>query len=218
MRLKYYLRGLGIGILVTAIIMHLAVNDNRMSDEEIRNKAKELGMVEEGNLSLAEADKAVSKNSADSKTVGSGTSNNSASVNDLAVDNTKDDSKNNNVSENSADMTSENGKDKNDNKMEDDNDKNKVNAGDEHTEDNKNGDEGANVTKKGESIIINVSNGDSSYAVAKKMQSAGLVESAAEFDEFLCVNGYDKVLSTGDHKLYKGDSFENLAKGLSGKQ
>ncbi|MBQ8666492.1 MAG: hypothetical protein IJ526_06495, partial [Lachnospiraceae bacterium] len=50
MKLKFYLRGLGIGIAVTALVMGLALGKNTkesMTDEEIKERAAELGMVEE---------------------------------------------------------------------------------------------------------------------------------------------------------------------------
>ena len=44
MKLKYYLRGLGIGILVTTVILSLAgVGRKNMTDEEVVKRAKELG-------------------------------------------------------------------------------------------------------------------------------------------------------------------------------
>jgi len=48
MRLKQYLRGLGIGIIVTAIIIGVSSfnQSNRLTNEEIKEKASELGMVE----------------------------------------------------------------------------------------------------------------------------------------------------------------------------
>ncbi len=48
MKLKYYMRGIGIGVLVTTIILVIAFSftGNNMSDEEIIDKAKKLGMVE----------------------------------------------------------------------------------------------------------------------------------------------------------------------------
>ena len=46
MKLKYYLRGLGIGIAITTLILAISYNINgRMSDSEIIRRAKELGMV-----------------------------------------------------------------------------------------------------------------------------------------------------------------------------
>lgn len=48
MKLKYYMRGVGIGVFVTTIILVIAFSfvGNNMSDEEIIDKAKKLGMVE----------------------------------------------------------------------------------------------------------------------------------------------------------------------------
>lgn len=48
MNLKYYLRGLGIGIVVAAILMGVATRDNEtMTDAEIKERAAQLGMVEQ---------------------------------------------------------------------------------------------------------------------------------------------------------------------------
>lgn len=48
MTLKYYLRGLGIGIIVTAVIMGISMSGRKatMTDAEVKERAKELGMVE----------------------------------------------------------------------------------------------------------------------------------------------------------------------------
>lgn len=52
MERKYYLRGLGVGIVVTAVIMGFALSGDRtMSDAEIMARAKKLGMVENKVLS-----------------------------------------------------------------------------------------------------------------------------------------------------------------------
>ena len=49
MKFKYYLRGLGIGILISTIILSIsfAMKKNDLSDDEIIAMAKELGMVME---------------------------------------------------------------------------------------------------------------------------------------------------------------------------
>lgn len=55
MKLRYYLRGLGIGIAVTALIMGLSDQDARpLTDAEIKAKAATLGMVESDSLRLAD--------------------------------------------------------------------------------------------------------------------------------------------------------------------
>lgn len=57
MERRYYLRGLGVGIAVTALVMGvLTSRSGRMSDQEVIARAKELGMVENTVL-LEENDK-----------------------------------------------------------------------------------------------------------------------------------------------------------------
>lgn len=53
MRLKYYLRGLGIGIVVTTVILAIsfARQDSSMTDGEVIARARELGMVMEDEAS-----------------------------------------------------------------------------------------------------------------------------------------------------------------------
>lgn len=48
MKLKYYLRGMGIGIILTAIIMGIALRGRKeaLSDAEIMARARELGMID----------------------------------------------------------------------------------------------------------------------------------------------------------------------------
>lgn len=51
MKLKYYMRGLGVGILLTAIILSIGTKKEKLTDQEIISRAKQLGMV------MAEDDK-----------------------------------------------------------------------------------------------------------------------------------------------------------------
>lgn len=45
MKLKYYMRGLGIGIFLTTLILTIGNPKEKLSDEEIKQRASELGMV-----------------------------------------------------------------------------------------------------------------------------------------------------------------------------
>ena len=50
MRFKYFLRGLGVGIVFASLIFFMVYKENatpKMSDKQIIERAKELGMVEE---------------------------------------------------------------------------------------------------------------------------------------------------------------------------
>ena len=53
MKLKYYLRGMGIGMIITAIVMGIALNGRKetLSDAEIMARARELGMIDSTVLS-----------------------------------------------------------------------------------------------------------------------------------------------------------------------
>ena len=57
MRLKHYLRGLGLGIIVTTLIVSAGKRGSaaELTDEEIKVKARALGMVEEDELLLSQA-------------------------------------------------------------------------------------------------------------------------------------------------------------------
>ena len=54
-KLRYQLRGLGIGMVLAALLMGVAAGDGiSMSDAEIRARALELGMVEGDSLKLTD--------------------------------------------------------------------------------------------------------------------------------------------------------------------
>ena len=58
--------------------------------------------------------------------------------------------------------------------------------------------------------------GEGSYTVSRKLAALGLVESANLFDDFLCQNGYDKKLCTGNYRVKEGANAEEIAKVLTG--
>ncbi|RDU22402.1 hypothetical protein [Anaerosacchariphilus polymeriproducens] len=49
MKLRYYLRGLGVGVIITTIILSISLygRNKSLTDKEIIERAKELGMVEQ---------------------------------------------------------------------------------------------------------------------------------------------------------------------------
>ncbi len=59
MKLKYYLRGLGIGMAVTALILGISFSGRQgqetqtLTDDQIKERAAELGMVDSSELTLA---------------------------------------------------------------------------------------------------------------------------------------------------------------------
>lgn len=239
MKLKYYLRGIGIGVFVTAIILHFSLagkGNTQLSDEEIKQKAAALGMIESTVL------KPVSDNSVTDNNV----SNNSAINNsDIDKEETNTDlSGKESVSNDTAidgELQSDAGIDEN---MADDKDADtdagiEANTKDDDTskddlaetetkpeqkpevtetndsEDKTNAEAKTEAGSLADNFIININAGDSSFVVAKRCADVGLVESAAEYDMYLCKNGYDKRLVVGAHNIKAGASEEEIAKNLT---
>ena len=67
----------------------------------------------------------------------------------------------------------------------------------------------------GETVLIKVIKGDSSVSVSRRIFEAGLVESAVEFDRYLCDNHYDKSISVGEYEIAVGADFETIAKTIT---
>jgi len=61
-------------------------------------------------------------------------------------------------------------------------------------------------------VSVHINAGSSSTVVAKELEKAGAVSSASAFDGFLCANGYDRRLSTGDFRIPAGASDEEIAR------
>lgn len=64
-------------------------------------------------------------------------------------------------------------------------------------------------------ITIEISRGDDSGTVARKLYNAGLVENAAEYDAFLMQHGYDKKLNPGTKTIDVTDSWQDIAEKLA---
>lgn len=78
-------------------------------------------------------------------------------------------------------------------------------------------DNSADGADQTEMIVITINSGDSSETVSKKVEQAGLVASAEEYNRFLCANGYDKKLNVGKHEIPAGADETEIAKRLIGK-
>lgn len=66
-------------------------------------------------------------------------------------------------------------------------------------------------------VAIEVHAGESSMMISTKLEAAGVIESALDFDKYLCAHGYDKVLHTGRHTIRIGASYDEIARILMSK-
>ncbi|MDE6912595.1 MAG: hypothetical protein K2P35_02735 [Lachnospiraceae bacterium] len=71
--------------------------------------------------------------------------------------------------------------------------------------------------EQGNAVTIEILKGDDSGTVARKLYNAGIVENAAEYDAFLMQHGYDKRLNPGVKTIYAADSWQDIAEKLAKK-
>lgn len=240
MERKYYLRGVGIGIVVTAIIMGIALSGNKsMTDKEIIARAKELGMIEDTVLSdtaedepgsegetagntvspeeqdkidriLADADSAgMEQDKSSVQDNASGTDNSAAG--DIVTGNPEADKPDTANDSQGVDAESEAGEDSKegtpDKKDTAENNKDKADAAGDKEDENDNEAIVSSAVK-----TITVVSGDGSYSVAKKLENAGIITSASNYDAYLCEHGYDKKLQTGTFSIPADASDEQIAR------
>ena len=211
MKLKYYLRGLGIGILITTVILSLAgIGRKNMTDEEVVKRAKELGMVESTLLSdLPDQTKAEEVSPTEPETsepetsLQPETSEPEAGPEPEEPDSTPETS----AAPEETPMTPE-----------------ETPAAPDETsvapketpvapeETPVSPEDGNPDTPAGETVTLVIGRGESSTTVSKNLKKAGIVEDAAAFDRFLCNNGYDKKIITGTYEIPYGASEEEIAK------
>jgi S-adenosylmethionine:tRNA-ribosyltransferase-isomerase (queuine synthetase) len=73
------------------------------------------------------------------------------------------------------------------------------------------------VVEVPETIDITVSKGDDSGTVSRKLYNAGIVDSASEYDAYLMQHGYDKRISVGTKTINITDTWQEIAEKLTSK-
>ena len=173
MKLKYYLRGIGIGIIMTTIILMIAFSIHKqqlLTDDEILKRAGELGMV------MAQEGLPVSDKLADTKDV-------------LQADDEPG------TLEDSSDKSSV--ADEEDQKQTDV--QNVADAEAEHEiSETENLETQKEVIKQAEITIVG---GEYSDDVCKKLKKAGIIEDADDFNKYLAKGGYDNLIQPGNHVI-----------------
>ncbi len=163
MKLRYYLRGLGIGIVVTALIMGLSNKDARpLTDAEIKAKAAALGMVESESLKLT--DVVLSPEPLPTPVATAVPTEEPTPVATAVPTEVP-----------TPEIT---------------------------------------VTPAAEptTVSITVQAGSGSGTVCRQLEEAGLIESAASFDNYLIDNGYSKKICVGTYEIQIGTTEEEIAR------
>ena len=197
MKLKYYLRGLGIGMAVTALILGISFSGRQgqeaqtLTDEQIRERASELGMVDSSELTLAAL-----QNSAQTQTTME------PEVTEEPEATAEPETTTEPEATAEPEMTTEP----------------EVTAEPEMTTEPEATEAPELITAPEQSqTTITIKKGSDSGSVSRQLYEAGLVENAKAFDNYLCNNGYSRSISPGIYEIAPGTSEEEIAKIITGK-
>lgn len=212
MKRKYYMRGLGIGVIATCLIFMTALlaMGYPMSDSAVKRRARQLGMVEasgdatdNNSRTLKEIeeenkeDTRTSKTTKTTKTTKTNTTKTTTTTKQLKPGEKPDD-----------------GREKSDNEREE-SDREYKDSGKVSKGSNTAGD-ATKKDKTSDNVTIHIAGGDSSATVGSKLQSAGLVTSGSDFDRYLEKNGYDTHIHAGSFSIAKGSDYAAIAKKITG--
>ena len=207
MRMKYYLRGMGIGIMGTVIIFMIALifYKPNLSDAEVMKRAGELGMVMgEGSGTVADAQNG---DNADEGEVINFGDDDSDGVADSAVDSTVGTATSSTSTDKPSSATTT---DPSPSSNADTGDSASAGStGSDAATTGGNGSTGTSTSTK--TTTLNIAGGDSSETVSQKLYNADLVRDADEFNSYLVEHGYDRTLQNGEFSIPDGASYEDIS-------
>ncbi len=193
MKFKYYLRGCGIGILFTAIILMISFRSdkNQMTDSQVMERASELGMITPETTVPETED----------TQVGEPTSTEPIAMNTENDKNKDTESVQDTESKDTEELEVVPDFDTEDEKKP------------ESKKDNKDSD--STKTQKDEKIVLEIKRGDVCRTISENLVALGMVEDAEEFRKYMQKNGYDHQINVGSFELKKGMSYEEIAKTIT---
>ena len=216
MRLKYFLRGVGIGILVTTIILTAThASERRMSDSEVIDRAIELGMSFSASHSGQQS--GTEEASSDESSTGQETSGDDV-TDDLQHDSETEmgsQSPSETVSESTSDGEASPGKESEAvTGMTTQAITETTETTTELTTENNNASSAAGVMNNEVTCTINITKGMSSRTVCDMLKQNGIIEDAADFDRYLIKTGYDDKIRVGEVEVNSGMTYEELTASL----
>ncbi|MCI5585685.1 MAG: endolytic transglycosylase MltG [Lachnospiraceae bacterium] len=214
MNLKYYLRGLGIGVLVTVFIMGIAGEEKTMTDAEIKIRAAKLGMVEETVLSDLKAKESTENEGAQTESLAK-----TLTESQMVEEKTEEElSKEESDGKENTENTEEKKETAGEAAVTSNGAENTILENDAPLEGQGKVIVQANgiVGEEKDYLTVTIESGDTGEAVSRKLYEAGAVESAAEYSSYLSSNDYSRRLRVGEYEIPVGASNEEIAKIICG--
>lgn len=197
MKLRYYMRGVGTGIVITALILLVSKQPKEITDAEIKIRAAALGMVdesiflEEGDLQQDIEEKEYQSKQEDTDVINTTTE----EITDMELKKEETEE----ISEEVSDEVSENVTEivKNPEDPE-------LIQKDNFAQEDEEG-------KERQYVSITVESGDVARIVSRKLYEAGLIESEEEYNDFLSGNNYSYRLRAGHYEIPIGADHKEIA-------
>lgn len=205
-RLKYYLRALGIGIIVATLLTGYSRRGQaQMTDEEILQRAAALGMTERQGTLLADIANATQQPTAE-PTVASTAEPTAEPTEPPTAEPTAEpivaptaESTVAPTEEPTAEPT-------------------EPSTAEPTTEPTVAPTTAPTDVPTGDTVTLVIQRGESSMTVSKSLQDLGLVEDYKAYDKFLCDGGYDHYISAGIYEIPINSSHEEIVRIISKKR
>ena len=209
MKLKYYLRGLGIGIVVTALLMGYS-NKNRAAEPKAEVATEETA----GDLLVDRNGEATTEEVIEQSTVENVT---------VETDSAETSEEETSQEETASELESSTQEAETITETESVTETETESVQAEETTDKTEQTQSSTEADAGNAlpqttIEINIVRGDDSGTVARKLQNAGMVESATEYDAYLMQHGYDKKIRVGKVEIPVDATWQEIAEYISGKR
>lgn len=188
MRLKYYLRGLGLGIIFTCLMFMLFSNktaNNNTDQTDIYNQ------IDAATETL-------------SNETGSGENNDTAD--DASVTDDTDVQNDANVSDN---LEAQNGQDTQNNPQAQDNAESQNSADNQTDDSNITGETGTDDVQD-EYVTLVIEKGDIARDVAESLYEEGIIDDVESFRKYLGETGVSRTLHAGEYNIKVGSTYEEI--------
>ena len=213
MKLKYYLRGLAVGILVTTIILAISFSQTKkeLSDQEVINRAKQLGMVMADSGKIVDYREDTQTETGQSEQ-GETEENVTGDTQNGAEDNEGVTGDNGTVPGDNGTVTGDNGTVTGDIGTVAGDNEGGIGDNEGGTGDNGTGTEDAGSDTEGKMVTFVISKGQFGRQISESLKKEGLVDDAEAFMKYLGETGKSEEILPGTYEIPMGSTYEEIVK------
>lgn len=231
MKLKYYLRGIGIGMIVTTVVLMIAFSvhkDQSLTDEEIMARAAELGMVMQETQPTGDKLSDTQSPLSDDENSDDEYSDDKNSNDEKSDDGKSDEIKTSGTATNKTETTgTENSEVKADGgeglqSLQTDAVDEEKKESSSKTSDSNDSEKEEKKTQEEPEVVeqveITIVGGEYSDAVCRKLKKAGVIENVDDFNKYLTKGGYDNLIQPGNYVIPLDADYKTIVKLITEKK